>query len=68
MQSRFTRSSLELRGPRNGLERVPRSYRGVRSAQFLAQMRNPPTKWVIDGGPRSRARKLVNSNPQSADP
>eukprot|EP00969_Alexandrium_andersonii_P046765 2051837-Alexandrium_andersonii.AAC.1 len=36
-QNRLRRSEPELRGPRNGLRIGPRSYRGVRSAPFLAQ-------------------------------
>eukprot|EP00969_Alexandrium_andersonii_P054440 2396356-Alexandrium_andersonii.AAC.1 len=48
-QNRNTRSNLELRGPRSGLEMGPRSSRGVRSAQLFADIPNLPTKWVIEG-------------------
>eukprot|EP00969_Alexandrium_andersonii_P220465 9737953-Alexandrium_andersonii.AAC.1 len=43
-QHRFRRSSLDLRGPRNGLEMGPRSSRGVRSVPLLAQIPNLPAK------------------------
>eukprot|EP00969_Alexandrium_andersonii_P356309 15446277-Alexandrium_andersonii.AAC.1 len=48
-QNRFTRSNLELRGPRNGLKIGTRSSRGVRAAPLLAQIPNPPTKSAIEG-------------------
>eukprot|EP00969_Alexandrium_andersonii_P369661 15475638-Alexandrium_andersonii.AAC.1 len=38
MHTCFSRSELELRGPRNDLRIDHRSSRGVRSAPFLAQM------------------------------
>eukprot|EP00969_Alexandrium_andersonii_P153583 6791562-Alexandrium_andersonii.AAC.1 len=47
-QTCLRRSSLELHGPRRGLEIALRSSRGVRSAPFFAQMPNPPTK--VAGG------------------
>eukprot|EP00969_Alexandrium_andersonii_P130746 5781947-Alexandrium_andersonii.AAC.1 len=43
MQNVFTRSELELGGPRNGLEIDLRSSRGVRSAPFFAPIPNLPT-------------------------
>eukprot|EP00969_Alexandrium_andersonii_P308927 13652968-Alexandrium_andersonii.AAC.1 len=49
MQIRFTRSNLELRGHRNGLEIGPRSSRWLHSAPLVAQVPNPPTKWAIEG-------------------
>eukprot|EP00969_Alexandrium_andersonii_P241681 10672875-Alexandrium_andersonii.AAC.1 len=49
MQNRFTRSNLELRGPKSGLKIGPRSSRGVRSAPFLAQISNLLTKAGLEG-------------------
>eukprot|EP00969_Alexandrium_andersonii_P333415 14735093-Alexandrium_andersonii.AAC.1 len=49
MQNRSKRSNLELRGPKNGCKLGPRSSRGVRSAQFLVEIANPPMKWAIEG-------------------
>eukprot|EP00969_Alexandrium_andersonii_P366013 15467493-Alexandrium_andersonii.AAC.1 len=46
---RFTRSNLELRRPKIGLEIGPRSSRGVYSAQFLAQSSTLQTKVGIKG-------------------
>eukprot|EP00969_Alexandrium_andersonii_P334704 14791854-Alexandrium_andersonii.AAC.1 len=43
---RLTRSSLELRGPRNGLKnRSPKLPRVAFCTFFLAQIPNPPTTW-----------------------
>eukprot|EP00969_Alexandrium_andersonii_P239657 10579424-Alexandrium_andersonii.AAC.1 len=47
-QNRFRRSNLELRGP-SGLNMGPCNSRGVRSAPFLAQNPNPPTKAGLEG-------------------
>eukprot|EP00969_Alexandrium_andersonii_P165333 7306914-Alexandrium_andersonii.AAC.1 len=43
MKHRFTRSNLELRGPRKDLNIGTRSSRGVRSAPSFAQIPNLPT-------------------------
>eukprot|EP00969_Alexandrium_andersonii_P331217 14639158-Alexandrium_andersonii.AAC.1 len=54
----FTRSNLELRGPKNGPNMGPRSSGGVRSAPFLTQIPNPPTK-----GAGGRARGASRGRP-----
>eukprot|EP00969_Alexandrium_andersonii_P260149 11501968-Alexandrium_andersonii.AAC.1 len=48
-QNRPTRSNLELRRPKGGLEIGTRSSRGVRSAQLFVDIPNPPSAWVIEG-------------------
>eukprot|EP00969_Alexandrium_andersonii_P212485 9382552-Alexandrium_andersonii.AAC.1 len=40
IQTRFRRSNLEMRGPRNGLKDGTRSFRGVNSVPLFAQIPN----------------------------
>eukprot|EP00969_Alexandrium_andersonii_P011506 500939-Alexandrium_andersonii.AAC.1 len=65
MQNRFRRSNLELRGPKTAIEICPRSSRGVRSAQFLAQTPNPPTKADLEG---VRSREIATSRASIRNP
>eukprot|EP00969_Alexandrium_andersonii_P148372 6558620-Alexandrium_andersonii.AAC.1 len=67
MQTRFRRSELELRGPRNGLGIGPRSSRGVHSEQLFAQIRNLPTRAWIEWSEVANSQ-AAGSNPQSSNP
>eukprot|EP00969_Alexandrium_andersonii_P125567 5551239-Alexandrium_andersonii.AAC.1 len=65
MQNRFTRSNLELPRPRNGLRIGPRTSRGVRSAPFLTEIPNLPTKASLDG---VRGREVAKSRTPIRNP
>eukprot|EP00969_Alexandrium_andersonii_P251041 11095374-Alexandrium_andersonii.AAC.1 len=67
MQNRFTRSNLELRGPRNASKSVPELPRGAFCAVVRADSESAH-KSGPRGGPRSRNRQLAGPNPQSANP
>eukprot|EP00969_Alexandrium_andersonii_P019678 858852-Alexandrium_andersonii.AAC.1 len=66
MQTCLRRSELEPRGPRNGLEIDPRSFRGVTSTPLSAQTPKMQTKGGTDGVRSRETRELASSNPQSA--
>eukprot|EP00969_Alexandrium_andersonii_P311589 13768131-Alexandrium_andersonii.AAC.1 len=51
MQTRCTRSNLELREPRNGLKLDPRNSRWVRSAPLFALIQNLTTRGAVLGLP-----------------
>eukprot|EP00969_Alexandrium_andersonii_P067641 2984053-Alexandrium_andersonii.AAC.1 len=61
MQNRLRRSDLELRGPRNDLKVCPRSSRRVPSAQFCAEIPNPPAKAGLEGVGRRESATFASS-------